>query len=165
MKALLQIVQDCVNQLYSDHNAVTENLFQMSRELAKAGGIDDQLSPVAKQLESMAYGVEDLAAGLNTYLKGIDLDPRQLEAVEERLDLLNKLKRKYGGSLATVIAHGQTLELQLNELENLTETLSRIQIDLDKRHLELVGLAEVLSTQRRLAAQPSQPRWKISLRT
>jgi len=152
-ESLLQIVQGCVEQLYSKNDAVVETLFQMSKEMARAGEMDDQLARVAADLENLAYGAEDLVSGLNSYLKNIDLDPQHLETVEARLDLLNKLKRKYGGSLATVLEHGQEIDHRLAEIDNIDDTLADIKKDLDARHRELCRLAGELDAGRRQAAQ------------
>jgi len=96
---LFELVQSCAERLYSGEGAVVETLQMVSKTLGKAAALDDRLAETAAELEALGYRAEDLAAGLNAYLKRLDLDPRQLDAVEARLDLINKLKRKYGGAL------------------------------------------------------------------
>jgi DNA repair protein RecN (Recombination protein N) len=96
--------------------------------------------------------VEDLAAALRDYLNRVDLDPRQLEQLEGRLDFLTKLKRKYGGSLESVLAFQAGIAEQLGEVENLDQTLKKFKTDLQARHNHLCALAEDLSSRRRTAA-------------
>jgi DNA repair protein RecN (Recombination protein N) len=149
---LFELVQSCAERLYSGEGAVVETLQMVIKTLGKAAVLDDRLAETATELEALGYRAEDLAAGLNAYLKRLDLDPRQLDAVEARLDLINKLKRKYGGSLDAVLAHGREAHRQMEEIENLEETLSGLRAELERRHRELCALAEQLSAQRRNAA-------------
>jgi DNA repair protein RecN (Recombination protein N) len=90
---------------------------------------------------------------LRDYLNGLDLDPRQLEIVEARLDQVNKLKRKYGGSIRAVLDFSQKISAQLDEMENLDETLARLQDDLKHAYQILVELAQELSAKRAQTAE------------
>jgi len=152
-ESLLRIVRGCVEQLYSKNNAVVETLFQMSKEMTRAGDMDEQLMVVAASLENLAYDAEDLVNGLNTYLKDIDLDSQRLETVEARIDLLNKLKRKFGGSLEKVLEYGEEINQRLAEIENIDDTLTEIKADLENRHRELCRLAGELTAGRGRAAR------------
>jgi len=150
---LFQTVQQCIEALYSGDGAVFEVLGQMAKALSRVGRIDDQLQERAGELEEVTYRVEDLAGRLRDYLQHIDLDPGRLEAVEARLDTLNKLKRKYGGSLTAVNAHAEDIAHQLKEIDTLDERLSEIRSELQRNHQALCSLAETLSEKRRKAAE------------
>jgi DNA repair protein RecN (Recombination protein N) len=100
---LHQTVQQSIDQLYADQGAVVEQLGLLGKQLAKAAQIDDRLLPRAQEVEALQYGIEDSVASLRDYLGGLEGDPRQLETIEERIDLLNRLKRKYGGTLEDVL--------------------------------------------------------------
>jgi DNA repair protein RecN (Recombination protein N) len=149
---LYQTVRQCVDELYNNDGAVVERLGYFSKELARAAAIDDRLQGRADAIDTLAYGVEDLAANLRDYLNRIDMDPRQLEEVEVRLDTLNKLKRKYGGSLERVLAHGQAADRQLEEIGNLDAAIDTVRQELKARHAQLVRKAEALSQKRKAAA-------------
>lgn len=149
---LFELVQGCAEGLYSGEGAVAETLLEINKALDRAAAIDKRLADSAEEVKSLGYRAEDLAADLNTYLKSIDPDPRRLDAVEARLDLVNKLKRKYGGSLDAVLAKGREARRQMEEIENLGETLVGMRADLEQRHGRLCALARQLSVQRQEAA-------------
>ena len=75
------------------------------------------------QLDSARITVEDIGQTLRAYADGIDSSPERLAEVEDRLALLDRLKRKYGPSLDEVIALGEELERKLAEMENKDEVL------------------------------------------
>lgn len=150
---LYQTVQQCVDVLYSGDGAVVEQLGGLGKSLEQAAAIDAGLATSAAALNDLAYGVEDLAAQLRDYLKRIDLDPRNLENVEARLDQLTKLKRKYGGSLESVLAHRDDVARQLEATENIDAAIAQVGAQLKQRHRQLTELAEALSAGRRQAGQ------------
>ena len=150
---LCQTVQQCVQELYGGDGAVVERLGLLAKALEKAGRIDDQLLSTASRVSELAYAVEDLAAILRDYRKQIDLDPRQLETVEARLDLLNKLKRKYGGTLEAVLQQKEALDSQLEQIENIEQNIAVVRSELKACHEQLCRRASELSARRRQAAQ------------
>lgn len=152
-ETLFQTVNQCVEELYSQDGAVVERLGHLSLGLNKAGEIDEQLKARSEALAAITYEVEDLVENLRAYLGGIDLDPHQLEAVDERLDQLNKLKRKYGGSLDAVLAHADDAARQLGRIENIEDAISQVQGELAERHGHVGGMAQSLSEKRQKAAQ------------
>ncbi len=145
---LIQTVEQCVHDLYSSDGAVVESLGRLGKALEKAAGMDGGLEPHAAALADLTFKVEDLAVTLRDYLKGLDLDPRQLDAVEARLDALNKLKRKYGGSLQAVLDFGERITGQLQEMENLDDSLADVRQALQQTHEQLAQLARQLTEQR-----------------
>jgi DNA repair protein RecN (Recombination protein N) len=80
------------------------------------------------------------------------MDPRRLEWVEERLDTLNRLKRKYGGSLADVQTYATDARRQLEEIENIDDAISGIKDKLAAAHGRLCQDADALSLKRKAAA-------------
>ncbi len=151
-QALYQTVQQCIDALYGGDSAVFETVGQLSKDLARMSQVDDRLTGKASELEDLTYRIEDLSAGLTDYLKHIDLDPQGLEAVEERLDTLNKLKRKYGGTLERVLAYAADLSRRLGELESLDDALAQVRSALESGQARLCSMAADLSARRRAAA-------------
>ncbi|MGD9364285.1 MAG: DNA repair protein RecN [Desulfobacteraceae bacterium] len=150
---LFETVQQCVDGLYRIDGAVFERLGHMSKALAKCEALDPELREPAGEMESLAYGAEDLAANLRDYLARIDLDPLQLERVEERLDILNRLKRKYGGSIEAVLEFAADANRQLDEIGNVEGALVELRDQLHAAHSRLCTIAQTLSKKREQAAQ------------
>ncbi len=152
-ESLFQTVQQCLDGLYNSDGAVVERLGHFAKELAKISEIDDRLKDRADALEALTYGAEDSAARLRDYLKHVDMDPGRLEAVEGRLDILNKLKRKYGGSLDGVLAHARDAARQLEEIENIDAAIDEVRKELQACHRQLAKLAGTLSEKRKKTGQ------------
>ena len=157
---LYDTVQQCIDALYSGDGAVAEQLGHWRNEMEKAGRLDETLAATASDMADLTYRVEDMAAGLRDYLRGIDLDPSRLEEVEARLDLVNKLKRKYGGSLEAVLARREEISSRLEAVENLDQTLADLQARLKEQHAGLCRLAQDLTARgaRRKAAPAGMAR-------
>ena len=86
-------------------SAATDLLGQAGRDLAELARIDPQMQALAQQIEDALSSVSDIAYELRGYLEEIEFNPNRLDQIEERLDLFNRLKRKYGGSLASALTH------------------------------------------------------------
>ncbi len=83
--------------------------------------LDPALTPQTEDLGRSIFNLEDIAEKLRDYRNKIEIDERLLEDVEDRLDVLHKLKRKYGGSFEAIFAHLESINLELSNIANLTE--------------------------------------------
>ncbi len=150
---LYERVQLCIDELYGLDGAMFERLGHLGKELAKCTAVDESLGVRADEMDALSYGVEDLASNLRDYLRQLDLDPQRLEQVEERLDTLNKLKRKYGGSLAAVLEYAAQATQQLDEIENIDDAIDKVRDNLNATHERLCKLAAKLSQKRQKASK------------
>ncbi|MBW2437072.1 MAG: DNA repair protein RecN [Deltaproteobacteria bacterium] len=151
-ETLYQTVYNSIETLYSAPGSVMEKLVTVNKELTKISQIDERLKSDAQNLSEATYQIEDLVEGLRGYLNSIQMDDKQLEAVEERLDTLNKLKRKYGGTLETVIAKSKSITQELAHVENVAERIKEIQNEANELHHQPKELALELSAKRKKAA-------------
>ncbi len=123
------------------------------RALAEAARVDPGLEPLLQDAEELNYRLEDLGRRLRDYQDQIEYSPERLQEVEERLALIRRLERKYGDSIADVLAHAEQIRL---ELENITHSEERT-ADLEReegRLLKELGERVIeLSRWRREAAQ------------
>ncbi|MBW2108148.1 MAG: DNA repair protein RecN [Deltaproteobacteria bacterium] len=149
---LYATVGRCVESLYGIEGAVAERLAGIGKEIQGLCRIDEALSPLAQRLEGAALEVEDVANELQAYLQGIVFDTERLDEVEQRLNVLEKLKRKYGGSLEAVIAYAQETEGQLERVSRLPEAIERTRVEIGACRKELISLCRKLSRKRRKAA-------------
>ncbi|MCP4745845.1 MAG: DNA repair protein RecN [Desulfobacteraceae bacterium] len=150
---IVQTVRQCADELYSKDGAVVECMGRMHKDLEKAAGMDEDLAATAGEMADLTYKVEDLASTLTNYLSHADINPGLLENIEDRLDLLNKLKRKYGGTLEAVMDHLANIELQFQDVDFLDDKLAAVQADLKKHHTRLCHLGDELSRRRKAVAQ------------
>ena len=149
---LYQTVYTSIETLYNAPGSVMEQLITVKKGLDKLSQIDTQLNPKAESLQETTYRIEDLIEELRSYLNSIQMDEKQLEAVEERLDTLNKLKRKYGGSLEAVFEKLKSIEQDLCGIENITDQIKEARTRIDRSHAELKDLALKLSRKRKKTA-------------
>jgi DNA repair protein RecN (Recombination protein N) len=94
-------------------------------------GVDAALDALAERWRSLAYEAEDLAGELVRYAEGLEGDPAALEAAEERLAVLDRLKRKHGGTIADVLAHAERCRERRDELEGAEVALERGSAELE----------------------------------
>jgi DNA repair protein RecN (Recombination protein N) len=149
---LYQTVYNSIESLYGEPGSVMEKLVAVEKDLDKISRLDAQIDSKVKSLQSTAYQIEDLIEGLRGYLNTIQMDDKELEAVEERLDSLNRLKRKYGGSLDAVFEKLKFIEQELCGIENIAEKIAETETRIDRLHAELKDLALKLSHKRKKAA-------------
>jgi DNA repair protein RecN (Recombination protein N) len=152
-EALFQTARDSIEILYDSQGAVVEQLSLVKTNLEKAALIDPLLGSSAKRISEMAFNVEDIAEELRTYLKKIEMDESRLGDVEDRLDVINKLNRKYGGSLDAVFLRLESMEQELLNLESLAEDISGAEKRLSILHNRLVELTTTLSQKRKKTAK------------
>jgi DNA repair protein RecN (Recombination protein N) len=128
---------------------------QATQALTSLARLDPTLDPQREALESMSYQLDDLASTLRDYQENIEStwNPRRLAQVEDRLDLIQRLKRKYGDSIEAILAFAAQAAA---ELETITHSEERVE-ELRAQEAELLqkigALAADLSLQRRQAAE------------
>jgi DNA repair protein RecN (Recombination protein N) len=158
-------VQGGIDLLYGAAGSVVEQVAEVRRGLEKMTRIDPRLAPRQAACEEIAIRVEDLAAELRAYLRSIEPDDRRLEAIEERLDLINRLKRKYGGSLAAVNEKREAAAAELAAIEHIGADISAAEERLRALTAEMSRQAGALSRQRRAAAKKFAVRVAAELST
>ncbi len=146
---LYQTVRGVSETLYTGDGAIAEKLGEIKRHLDTASRIDDRLASPAEELTDAAFRINDIARELSSYLDAISFDEQRLEEIESRLDQLNRLKRKYGGSLDAVLQHLETIERELADHDTLDDRILQAEQALNQKHTQLSGLAEKLSARRR----------------
>ncbi len=133
--------------------AITDQLGQTVAALASLARIDSAQAPLSARAEDLLENLSDLARDLRNYLEQVEYNPRRLEQVEERLDTLLRLKRKYGGSLPAVLEFGANTRTLLETITNAAEKTSELEAREAILLNELAARAEKLSQQRKKAAE------------
>ena len=133
-------------------SAATDLLGQAARDLADLARIDPKLQVSAQQAEDALSSLSDLSYDLRGYLEGIEFNPSRLDQIEERLDLFNRLKRKYGGSLASALSHLRLATQELEKVEGVEEQIVEVEQKIAQIKEKLAKSALQLSERRRLSA-------------
>jgi DNA repair protein RecN (Recombination protein N) len=115
-------------------------------------GIDGALDALAERWRALAYEAADLAGELRRYAEGLDGEPGALDAAEERLAVLERLKRKHGGTIAAVLAHAETCRARRDELAGAEVAMEQATADLASARAELEARAGELRAARAEAA-------------
>ncbi len=152
-ETLYRTVHDSIETLYGQNSAVVDRLVETRKALEKAAQFDPELSSTTKRIEDAAFGIEDIAENLRSYLKAIYMDERRLEEIEIRLDTLNKLKRKYGRSLEAIALHLESIEKELYRTENISDQIAATEKKLASLQSQLSSRAVSLSKQRAKTAK------------
>lgn len=123
--------------LYSESGSAVERVGAVVKALNEVSALDEKLAEVARRLEESLYTVEDAASFLRTYSEAVEADPDGLENVLSRLDFINRLKKKYGGTVAEILKKKEEIDSELSGLANHEERLATLQV----RHNELIEKA------------------------
>ncbi len=151
-ETLYQAVHGGIEELYSAQNAIVERLVEVKKQLEKACQIDPALVPRVDGIADTTFRIEDIVDGLRSYLGNLVIDEKRIEAVDERLHTLRKLKKKYGGSLDGILQHLKKIESSLSSVENVTEEIAAAETALVEEQKKLIALAENLSGERKKTA-------------
>ena len=133
-------------------------LAEAEAKLGAAGGVDPTLDRIAERVAALNVEVGDVAAELRDYAEGIAADPGGLIAVEERLDALDRLERKHGGSVESVLAHAERCRSEIARLEGAEARGEEATAALAEAEARRAKLGKKLSTGREKAAGPLEER-------
>ena len=140
------------DELYEGGNSAEAALKAAIRNVEELARYDGRFSESAQQLASARATISDLAASLRDYAEGINASPERLAEIEDRLALLDRLKRKYGKTVAEVIAFGEDVARKLSEVEDRDEILKALRAALEKAASEYKLAASALNAERKAAA-------------
>jgi DNA repair protein RecN (Recombination protein N) len=140
--------------LYESDDAVLAGLGGVWKRVGELATMEPQFAPYAESRDAIKSQLEDLAFFLRSYADGIDASPARLQSVEDRLALLERLKRKYGPALQDVIEKGTSLSLERDLLTGAGEGADQLASALEDATASFLGVARDLSRRRRTAATP-----------
>ncbi|MBI5944988.1 MAG: DNA repair protein RecN [Chloroflexi bacterium] len=132
--------------------AATDLVGQAAQALAALAKIDAGQAELADQAELLLDTISDIIHSLRDYLEEIEFNPKRLEAVEERLDLIHSLTRKYGGNIPAVIAYGADARKQLETITGAAERIADLEMQEAKLLEKLAKQGAALSEKRKSAA-------------
>ena len=139
--------------LSGDDASILDGLYQIKSTLAKAVGLDNSLENSESELLNAIEILKDVSSSLRDYSSSLNNDTERINQIQERLFLLDKLKRKYGGTIEKVIETGEKLTDELNNIEFSTQNIENLEIEISKKESELKALAQKISNVRKNNAE------------
>ena len=132
--------------------AASDLVGQAAQALGALAKIDSAQTELANQAEVLLDTMSEIVHNLRGYLEEIEFNPKRLDDVEERLDLIHSLTRKYGGSVPAVIAYGQDARKQLETITGAAERIDELELEEAKLLNMLARQGSLLSNKRKSAA-------------
>ncbi len=142
-----------VNQVYADIYSgdeasliepLIDRLNRSLHMLQEASGIDEGINPIKELLQSTSAQLDEAAHELRDYQMKLEFEPNELINIQERLNMVNSLKRKYGGSIEDVLAFAIQLEAEIERLENSEALAEKLEIEVERLEADLETKCEEL---------------------
>ena len=142
-KRLIELASAVTNKLAEADDSVLSQLAETQRLLRELEKIDNSIAQFSSAHAAGVVELSEIARSLSNYAEKLDLDPAQLSALEQRVSLFETLKRKYGGSIAEVIAFGGRAAERMRKIEGRDAELERLagEIEIARTHLNRTGEA------------------------
>ncbi|OYT72957.1 MAG: DNA repair protein RecN [Armatimonadetes bacterium CP1_7O] len=149
---LIALAGGAYDALMSENGAYDQTA-HASRNLTEIARIDPSVAEWGDMLEGALAHIEEVARNLRAYAEGIEYDPARLEEVIARLELIKRLKRKYGDTLEAILEYAENAESKLHTLETQTERRETLEAHIEALQERATALSAKLSEQRKAGAQ------------
>ncbi len=151
-KKLIDFATFSEEKLIGEDGSAIEKIQSILYQGREAVEIDPSLSPFLKSLESALIQIEEICLSLRDYLKRVEVNPLRLEEVENRLDEIQRLKRKYGSTVEEILLFKKRIDEALRSFTFDEERLSKLEEALTPLRIEVEDLAKRLSRERKRVA-------------
>ena len=162
---IYSLIKASYDRLYDDSGAVLEGLDAVRNDIQSAADMDHRISSSVEQVEDAFHQLDDVANYLRGYLGQINFDPERLAEIDDRLVVINRLKRKYGPNLDDVLAYGREVSGSLERQEEMQVRLEDLRAEAARAREQAVALAGELGEQRRAKAGELAARLEGELRS
>ena len=149
LSKLSALTESAYTLLYGSEGSCFEKLSQVRTQLREMSLIDSTMEDALKTIETAVPLIEDASIIIRGYKDRYDLDPARLEFIEERLEILRRLEKKYGENMEEIIRYRDNAGVERNDLESTDEKLAGIAQRLDLKERELLAMSTVLSDKRK----------------
>jgi DNA repair protein RecN (Recombination protein N) len=151
-KRLIELASTIANKLSETDNSALSQLAETQRLLRELEKIDGSIAQFSSAHAASVVELSEIARALSSYAEKLDLDPQQLVALEQRVSLFETLKRKYGGSIAEVIAFGERAAERMRKIEGRDMELERLAKEIENVRAQMNRAGEALRKLRVKAA-------------
>ncbi|MFV1979892.1 MAG: DNA repair protein RecN [Rhodothermia bacterium] len=152
LEQLVDGTQSAFQGLYGGEESVYDRVSLIVRQLEVLQQYDNRITAFANDLRDSMSAVADIAAFMRDYAPSVEFDPERADEIRHRLGAFEMLKRKYGGSIDSVIQHRERIGVVYETAGSCEESIHRLNAEISKLQPELGRLAEALSSSRRKSA-------------
>ena len=163
-KRLVELAGAITNKISEADGSVLSQLGETQRLLRELEKIDNSMAQFSSTHAAVIVELSEIARTLSDYAEKLDLDPQQLAALEQRVSVFESLKRKYGGSIAEVIAFGDRAVERMQKIEGRDAELERLAKEIENVRAEMNRAGEALRKRRAKAAPKLSERIRHNLR-
>jgi DNA repair protein RecN (Recombination protein N) len=153
LNRLRELAETAYSQIYGSEGSCTELLSSVIMRVREMCAIDSGMEDTLKLIESAKPLLDDAAFALRGHRERYEGEPQRLEIVEDRLELIGKLRKKYGDSIEEILRYGTDAEEELKTLESTDERLDALAGELALKEEELLSAAALLSKKREKTAR------------
>ncbi|OGW40020.1 MAG: DNA repair protein RecN [Nitrospirae bacterium RBG_13_39_12] len=164
LNRLVELTETAYSMVYSSEHSCIERLSSIISKVKEMLSVDPSVSDILNMLESARPLIEDAAASLRGYKDKYDLEPERLAEIEERLEIIKSLERKYGEGIDAVIKYKEEADKELKSLELSDERHGSIDAELRVKEGMLMSTALSLSEKRKKTAKKIQELVRTELR-
>ncbi len=150
---LYSLANTAYDFLYESPTSVLSTLRTATRQVEDLAKYDSRFEEFLKTLYSAKADIEDVSASARDYADKIDASPERLTEIEDRLAIIDRLRRKYGSRVEEILAFAEDLTQKLNEVENRDEILRTLRKELEAAAHEYLTEARLISRSRAAAAR------------
>jgi DNA repair protein RecN (Recombination protein N) len=151
-KRLIELASAIANNLSEADDSVLSQLAETQRLLRELEKMDSSIAHLSSAHTASVVELSEIARALSAYAEKLDLDPQQLASLEQRVSLFETLKRKYGGSIADVIAFGERAAERMRKIEGRDAELERLAKEIENVRAQMNRVGDALRKLRRKAA-------------
>ena len=135
-----------------DGIGVLAALAQVKKDIDEMARYDDGLGNLQKMVDEATISLQEAAYELRDYGEGLDFSPEKLDKLQSRMDVIYKLRKKYGATIADVLAHQEKVEAELSDIENYDDDMAALKKAIEAAFAKMKQAADVLTNRRQKAA-------------
>ena len=163
-KRLIELASAIANKLSEADDSVLSQLAETQRLVRELEKIDSSIAQLSLAHAASVVELSEIARALSAYAEKLDLDPQQLAALEQRVSLFETLKRKYGGSIAEVVAFGERAAERMRKIEDRDVELERLAKEIENVRVQMNRAGDALRKLRKKAAPKLSENIRLNLR-
>lgn len=153
LSRLKELTEQVYSMIYSSEGSCTEKLSSIIKKVREMSSIDSSASEILNLLESAIPFIEDATISLRGLKEKYDIEPDRLSEIEERLELIKKLEKKYGEGIEAIFSYRDGAEKELKSLEHTDERLNYLDAEINMKEDMLIKSANELSEKRKMVAK------------